>query len=326
MLAKMWLPTDTVWVPQGYGRLEGADVAYDPAPILRPGGAHGYDEVMIRDWRALDLRDRAALLRFADSYCDPADDSERDWCADLITRSLQEDEGQDTAAEVDAGTLLPDWFGITIGRRLEVLPDELVIRELQDLDTESTDEVLEFINVYGMVNLDLYRVRAWEVYGLCVPMIRVQTSIYAVQQLAAHFLADQLGGNLVELWRNQSMEVDDDQDCWDLFYMFLDQALVGAHAHPQFGIAFDDEVCPELPRHDLVDALVHQLAALIHSNLTVRLCAFEGCRRPFVRQRGRSRQGQYRTRGVKYCRPECANAQAQRQSRRRRAQELATTA
>ncbi len=49
----------------------------------------------------------------------------------------------------------------------------------------------------------------------------------------------------------------------------------------------------------------------------VHRCANEKCGRPFVKQRGTALYGQYRTKGVKYCSPECGKNQNERDRRRR---------
>ncbi|MFK0258282.1 hypothetical protein [Streptomyces sp. NPDC090445] len=69
-----------------------------------------------------------------------------------------------------------------------------------------------------------------------------------------------------------------------------------------------------------------QLYNHVAENATIRECANETCRRPYVRQRGRAEYGQNRTTGAKYCTLECARAQAQRVHRRRRKASAAETA
>jgi hypothetical protein len=50
----------------------------------------------------------------------------------------------------------------------------------------------------------------------------------------------------------------------------------------------------------------------------LKVCANEKCGREFRWQEGRAKQGQYRTKGVRFCSLQCAAAQVQREYRRRR--------
>ena len=82
-----------------------------------------------------------------------------------------------------------------------------------------------------------------------------------------------------------------------------------------------DLVTPRtLPETTLYTAMAVQLFNHVAENAAVQQCANESCERFFVRQRGRSKFGQYRTQGVKYCSSSCAKAQAQRKLRKRQAE------
>ncbi len=67
-------------------------------------------------------------------------------------------------------------------------------------------------------------------------------------------------------------------------------------------------------------ALALQLANHIAEVPQFKRCASETCGRLFVRQRGASQYGEGRSRGLLYCSKRCAQAEAQRRVRRRRAE------
>ncbi|MGD0713031.1 MAG: hypothetical protein ABSB24_02450 [Gaiellaceae bacterium] len=68
----------------------------------------------------------------------------------------------------------------------------------------------------------------------------------------------------------------------------------------------------------LFEVCAFELFNHIAESATYRICQNETCGRPFVRQWGRSEHGQSRREGVLYCTADCAQAQAQRQYRRRK--------
>lgn len=71
----------------------------------------------------------------------------------------------------------------------------------------------------------------------------------------------------------------------------------------------------------IFNVVAAQIVNDLHDGATILKCHNETCRQPFTKQRGRSEQGAYRTKGVMYHTKECAKAQAQRELRRRRRKE-----
>lgn len=69
---------------------------------------------------------------------------------------------------------------------------------------------------------------------------------------------------------------------------------------------------------DIYEACCVQLANLIHDGIPPKLCANDSCGRVFVRQVGGAATGRHRTKGTRFCTPQCQRAQAQREYRARR--------
>ena len=97
----------------------------------------------------------------------------------------------------------------------------------------------------------------------------------------------------------------------------LNAALTPYQVHLSVGPTVGATVAGGL--HNIYQAMCLQLANHIAEKLPYLRCAAEGCSKLFVRTEGYARYGQNRRRGNRYCSHQCANRQAQRDYRRRKA-------
>jgi hypothetical protein len=107
---------------------------------------------------------------------------------------------------------------------------------------------------------------------------------------------------------------------WAQFALALDAGLRPFRARVEYRVDVPDvEVTFGLPQVGLYSAACRQIFNLVVEGHTARCCENATCGRVFVHQLGGAEYGQYRTVGVRFCTPECALAETQRQYRRRKA-------
>jgi hypothetical protein len=154
---------------------------------------------------------------------------------------------------------------------------------------------------------------------LAVPVhaAEVALRVRIVQRATNHLLAYRAGEPVAPVWR----DCTDDLDAWDQFVELTDAALRDFHVRVEVEVEANGQPVsgrdPDKVYTTLYGAAVLQLVNDLAANETVRVCANEPCRRPFVRQLGRSAYGGHRRIGTLYCSSTCARAQYQREKRRR---------
>ncbi len=220
-------------------------------------------------------------------------------------------------------------------------PDQLYLFELADLDLSDVEAVAEVCRTLGPIapmrrtddlpakvrgiwarELTIHSMqygRTWEpidagddnfIYG--EPHVDELTyRVRLLRQLTRHLKAHATGAPVACVWPGSASEYE----AWREFSYLTDAALspfrvrvVVDVGHPDFNVGE--------PHPGLYSIAVLQMFNDFVEQVDFRTCAAEKCGRTFVRQRGRS-QSYSRTTGVLYCSASCANAQAQREWRRK---------
>ncbi len=211
------------------------------------------------------------------------------------------------------------------------LSDELVLRDLCDLQLNDGEAVTDFLNEHGLLppTFDLLlpgqrsrrrRNAPPQAYGNVMDAIAYLT---VARAMANHWVASMTDQSVAKVWSAVSPDVTTKREAWMFLIESLNFGLVPYHPRIEAtfpGIRGHPYVVGG-PRVHLFNGLSLQVFNLMVEAIPPLQCLNETCGRWFVRQHGRAEQGQYRVEGVKYCSASCARAQAQREYKRRKRQE-----
>jgi hypothetical protein len=241
------------------------------------------------------------------------------------------------------------WRGLSEPRKL---PDEWVLRQLRDADLDDYDAIAALIDEYGAISWPYFmpahvpsdRVSLlghlptkdeikegqwWENAGPSATIEDVRWWLKTVRALAGMWAQVSTGGNPALAWTNEGLQIplyglrsEVERHCWTYFSLAMDAGLRAFHARVEYRATYpgDFAFTYSKPRVGLYSAACSQIFNLIAKEDRARRCENETCGRVFVHQLGGAKYGQHRTKGVlRFCTPACAQAETQRQYRRRKA-------
>lgn len=152
--------------------------------------------------------------------------------------------------------------------------------------------------------------------GLMVHADDLAVRIRILRQLTAHAIAYARGEYEHKVWPNAK----DDHDAWSHFTELANGALQPFHVRVYIDTGTADFDIGS-PRPSLFSVAVLQLINDLSDEAEYHVCPAETCGRIFIRSRGATVKAFNRTKGVTYCTPGCANAQRQREFRRKKRNE-----
>jgi hypothetical protein len=221
-----------------------------------------------------------------------------------------------------------------VRKSVNVIPSELVLREMPKLDASDPAALVRFMKQYGPLTSpdrnglrllpDSERKR-FESIGIVptqsgpIPIAVVSHHVRALQAMVAHWDAHQREDDiaLIDAWPNAGLpHPHDPLTAWTWWNNHMNAALasIAVRVQVQYG---EGQWIGEVPRTTAYSAMAVQIFNDISTGTAWRRCANETCGDLFARQQGRAEAGQHRTTGVRYCTNSCAKAQVERERRRR---------
>lgn len=194
------------------------------------------------------------------------------------------------------------------------LKHEYVVREFLQADLSSATDICEVIGVVGMPQFDAsiaLTAAASSPEGFAEELCDVQ--------LAARYLVTN-DESVFAGWDRVDDDLIMDDQSWLKGNLTRGERCFAAVVNTYLKryspaiVLLDSQSAEPVPA---VTALCVQLYNVLVDGSETKICANEACEMPFQRQRVGYGSGT-RRHGVKYCSPECANAQNQRRHRRRR--------
>jgi hypothetical protein len=234
-------------------------------------------------------------------------------------------------ADVDAdGWISWRWSGPRPDAR--PLRDEVVLRELSDVDPSDPGSLLAFAYEHGVISQSAkarlgYDLRDMKRRDGKLHIVELGLYVRHAQALAWHWIAYADDGRVMDAWERAGLAhadrrvrptVEEDM-AWAWFTAAINAGLQGLPPHVMSftRLPGGGHIEYGAPDVDLYTGLCVQLFNLMVEDGPIRTCANERCGKRFRRQRGRAVYGQYRTEGVRFCSRECAKAQGERERRRR---------